>query len=231
MPPPRGPRSISARAVGADQRRRLLEALPRAVAEHGYEQTTVEHIVRLAQVRRNSFYEQFEDKRDCFGVAYEIAQERLRGVLIFQCYTHEGLAQKVGSALAAVLDLLAAKPELARLLCVEALAAGERIAIRHHEWLDCYGRMLRLASVGADASPPPAGIEPAIVGGVASRIRRVVLAGDAPRLAGLCPELARFVLSFYGSGEWPPGEPLALGAGSDSPQPQSPEPPPALEPV
>src|SRR3954447_12090922 len=77
--------AISAETVAADQRRRMLEALPHAVAENGFEGTTVEHIVKLGGVRRNSFYEQFANKRDCFAAAYEIAQERLLGVLTFQC--------------------------------------------------------------------------------------------------------------------------------------------------
>lgn len=127
---PPGPHAISADLVAADQRRRLLEALPRAVAENGLEGTTVDLIVKLAQVRRNSFYEQFKDKLDCFAAAYEIAQERLLGVLTFQCYTRAGLADRVGSALGAGLDLLSADPALTRLLVVEAPAAGGAISAR-----------------------------------------------------------------------------------------------------
>jgi AcrR family transcriptional regulator len=217
--------------VAADQRRRLLEALPGAVAEHGYERTTVEHIVKLARVRRNAFYMQFEDKHDCFGLAYEMAQERLLGVLTFRCYTRQGLAERLGAALGAGLDLLSDDPALARLIVVEAPAAGEEISARHHEWLDRYGRMLRLAAVGEDGltTPPPA-VELAVVGGIVSRVKQLVLAGRAEQLPSLRPELVQFALSFYGVRDASPGPPPADRVGAGSSQPQSPE-PGVLEPV
>ena len=224
-PLPRGPHAFSADAVGADQRRRLLEALPRAVADHGYDKTTVEHIVKLAQVRRNSFYEQFEDKQDCFGVAYEIAQARLLGVLTLQCYIRQGVTDRVSAALDGALELLRSEPDIARLLIVEAPAAGEKISVRHHEWLDRYGRMLHLAAVGRhEPAPPPAAVEPAVVGGIVSRIKQVVLAGETDKLPGLRPELAQFALSFYSAREAPP----VRREGEDLPQPQSSS---VLEPV
>lgn len=230
-PLPRGPHAISAEAIAADQRRRLLEALPRAVARKGFEGTTVEDIVKLAQVRRNSFYEQFGDKHECFSAAYEIGQERLLGVLTFHCYTRRGLADRIGSALEAGLGLLGANPVLARLLVVEAPAAGEETAARHHQWLDRYGRMLRLAAVDRPgvAKPGPE-LEPAIVGGLVSRIKQLVLAGEASELPGLRPELLRFTLSFYDSAE-APSEPAVYCRGAESAQPQSPERSSILEPV
>jgi TetR/AcrR family transcriptional regulator len=231
-PLPRGPHPLSADAVGADQRRRLLEALPCAVAEHGYDRTTVEHIVKLAQVRRNSFYEQFEDKQDCFGIAYEVAQERLLGVLTLQCYIRQGVAARIGAALQGGLELLRGEPDTARLLVVEAPAAGERIAARHHEWLDRYGRMLRLAAVGRhEPTPPPVRVEPAIVGGIVSRVKQLVLAGETDALPCLRPELLQFALSFYRTREALPGAPSGGPEVEDLPQPQSPESASVLEPV
>lgn len=222
LPLPRGPYAISADAVGADQRRRLLEALPRAVAENGFEGTTVEHIVKLAQVRRNSFYEQFKDKHECFSAAYESAQERLLGVLTFRCYTRRGLVDRIDAALKAGLDLLGANPFLANLLVVEAPAAGREIAARHEQWLDRYSRLLRLAAVDSpDVAGPRAALEPAVVGGIASRIKQLVLAGEARELPAVGAELVQFTLSFYGSPEalQAPAQPEAV----DSAQPQSPE--------
>jgi AcrR family transcriptional regulator len=226
-PLPRGPYAITADLVAADQRRRLLEALPRVVADRGFEAVTVDQIVKQAQVRRNAFYEQFKDKRDCFAAAYEIAQERLLGVLTFQCYTRADLADRVGSALGAGLELLAAEPVLTRLIVVEAPAAGGEIAAHHHKWLDRYGRMLRFAAIGnADATPPKASVEPAIVGGIVSRIKQLVLASETKKLPGLCPELVQFALSFYGLSPVSPLPPVP-----ESSQPQSPEPASVLEPA
>lgn len=229
-PLPRGPYAIPASAVAADQRRRLLDALPLAIAENGFEATTVDQIVKIAQVRRNSFYEQFDDKRDCFAAAYEIAQERLLGVLTFQCYTQTGLANRASAALGAALDLLGRDPVLTGLIIIEAPAAGREVATRHHEWLDRYGRMLHFAAMGDPGIvPPKPSVEPAVVGGIVSRVKQLVLAGETERLPQLCPELVQFALSFYGL-----LEPLATAAGEDSdepPQPQSPDRSSVLEPV
>jgi AcrR family transcriptional regulator len=231
---PRGPYAISADAVAADQRRRMLEALPRAVAENGFEATTVEHVVKLGGVRRNSFYQQFSDKRDCFAAAYEIAQERLLGVLTFQCYTQAGLLDRVGAALGGGLGLLSANPSLARLIVVEAPAAGGEIAARHQEWLDRYSRLLQLAAVGTpDAAAPKPALEPAIVGAIVSRIKQLVLAGEIEDLPRLCPALTQLTLSYYSLPASPPDPPRTSAAGGDggSSQPQSPERRAVLEPA
>jgi AcrR family transcriptional regulator len=212
----------------------MLDALPRAVMENGFEGTTVEHIVKLAQVRRNAFYEQFDDKRACFAAAHEIAQERLLGVLTFQCYTRVGLVDRVSSALGAALDLLAANPMLARLIAIEAAAAGGAITERHTEWLDRYGRMLRLAAIGSpEVTQPRAAVEPAVVGGLVSRVKQLALNGEFQRLPSLHTELVQFTLSFYGvrdlASDAPASSARRTGAGSE--QPQSPESSSVLEPV
>lgn len=222
---PRGPYAISPEIVAADQRRRLLAALPPLVAKHGFEETTVAKIVKAAKVRRNSFYEQFTDKRDCFAAAYELAQERLLGVVTFRCYTRVGLAERVEVAVAAALELLASDPAMARLIAVEAPRAGGEILARHHEWLDRYGRLLRLAAIGVGgARLPGRAIEPAMVGSVAFQVAKRVLNGEADRLADLAPEMGAHLLSFYGLPEPSPAaapDP-APAEREGSPQPQSP---------
>ncbi len=232
-PLPRGIYAIPADIVAADQRRRLLEALPVAVAGHGFEATTVDEIVKVAQVRRNSFYEQFSDKRACFSAAYEIAQERLVGVLTYQCYSHASLSDRLGTALEAGLTLLAAEPALARLILVEAPAAGEEIAVRHHEWLDRYGRLLRFAAIGnAAIDGPSRKVEPAVVGGVVSRVKESVLAGQTAQLPGLCAELVQFVGSFYTQLDAvAPAVRSKPERSQAEPQPQSSERAPVLEPA
>lgn len=184
--------------VANDQRERILAALPEVVAEHGYDGATVARIVARAGISRGAFYKQFRNSRDCLAVAHEAAQERLLGVLTLPCYARAGLPERVEGSLNAGLDLLVADPALARLLAVEAPAAGGEIARRHHEWLGRYGSLLRLASVDApDARAPERSVEPVIVGGIASRIAGEVLEGRTDRLRELAPGLVAYVLAFY----------------------------------
>jgi AcrR family transcriptional regulator len=230
---PRGPSAVSPEVVAANQRRRLLDALPVVVAEHGFEGTTVDQIVKAAQVRRNSFYEQFTDKRDCFAAAYQIGQERLLGVLTYQCYARASLPERVGNALAAGLELLGSDHALTQLIVVEAPAAGGKIAASHHEWLGRYGRLLRFAAINApEVSVPSAAVEPAIAGGLLSRVKQLALARETARLPSLCPELVQFVHSFYGSpGEAAPSSQRGRRYGQEPPQPQSSELASVLEPA
>ena len=194
----------------------------------------MEHIVKLGEVRRNSFYEQFRDKLDCFAEAYEIAQERLLGVLTFQCYTQAGLINRISAALGAGLDLLGTNPSLAHLVVVEAPAAGEKIARRHQEWLDRYSRLLQLAAVdNPDVVTPKPALEPAIVGAVISRVKQLILAGETEELPRLRPELVQLMLSYYSAPALPP-DPSRISVaeeGVESSQPQSPGRRAVLEPA
>lgn len=197
-PLPRGPYALPPEVVAKDQRERLLAALPEAIDEHGYEKTTVSHIVEIAGVARGAFYKQFVDKRDCFAAAHEAAHERLLGVLTFPCYARAGLEERVEGSLEAALAFLVAEPELARLLTVEAPAAGPEIAKRHHEWMSRYGALLRRAALGhPDVSLPSPTIEPVIVGGISSSIAAQVLTGRTEQLMDLLPELTGYVLACY----------------------------------
>jgi AcrR family transcriptional regulator len=47
-------------------RRRLLDAMAKAVRERGYRDTTVADVVRNARTSRRTFYEHFTGKQDCF---------------------------------------------------------------------------------------------------------------------------------------------------------------------
>jgi AcrR family transcriptional regulator len=229
-PLPRGPYAISPAAVATDQRRRLLEALPLVVVEGGFENATVAKIAKRAGVSPGSFYEQFADKRECFAVAYEEAQEKLLGVLTLQCYMRGTLDERVERALDAGLELLAAEPHLAKLLAVEAPAAGGEIAARHYEWLDRYGRMLRLAALGSeDRGAPPAAVESGIAGGLASQIASRAMRGQTDSLPGQAPQLSCYVLSFFAAPVVEP-EPVPVPR-SALPQPQSPLRVPAAEPA
>jgi AcrR family transcriptional regulator len=222
-PLPRGPYALPPEVVAQDQRERLLAALPEAIVAHGYEGTTVSHIVEIAGVARGAFYKQFVDKRDCFAAAHEAAHERLLGVLTFPCYARSGLGERVEGSLGAGLAFLASEPELARLLAVEAPAAGQEIAKRHHEWMNRYGALLRRAALGQpEIVMPPRAIEPVIVGGISSSIAEQVLAGRTKRLPELLPGLTAYVLSCYRSPA--PEDPRVGLLRADSSQPEQPPP-------
>jgi AcrR family transcriptional regulator len=194
---PRGRHALSPEEVLRDQRERLLDAVPRAVAEGGYEAMSVADIVKAAAVSRNAFYKNFADKQECFAAANEVGHERLFEVLTAHCEAAT-LEERVEAALTAGLEAMAADPDMARLLIIEAPSAGEQIALRYHEWLRHYGTLLRKAAPDLPSRSMPAPeVEGVIVGGIASRVASEVLHGQARKLSRLAPPLAEYVLTFY----------------------------------
>jgi AcrR family transcriptional regulator len=200
---PRGRHALAPEQVREDQRRRLVAAVPHVVAAHGYEAMSVADIVKAAAVSRNAFYNNFGDKRECFAAAHEACHERLLELLEGPCKRRGStVEERVETALGSALDMLAAEPEVARLLFVEAPGAGEEIALRHHEWLRRYGTLLRAAVPPAAAKSNPAlEIDQVIVGGLASRVAGEVLQGRAAQLRSLTPHFVDYVLAFYEAGQ------------------------------
>jgi len=201
---PRGRHALAPEEVRADQRRRLTEAVPRVVAERGYEEMSVADIVKAAAVSRNAFYDNFADKQECFAAAHEACHERLLALLERPCERGSSTEERVETALGAALDLLASEPEVGRLLFVEAPGAGPEIALRYHEWLRRYGVLLRSAiPQAAEKSSLAVEIDQVIVGGIASRVASELLQGRASQLRVLTPHLVEYVLAFYGAGPSP----------------------------
>jgi AcrR family transcriptional regulator len=204
---PRGRHALAPEEVLRDQRERLIDAVPRVVAERGYEAMSVADIVKAAAVSRNAFYKNFADKQECFAAAHDAGHERLFEILMRPCDAGATIEERVERSLAAGLDAMASDPDMARLLFVEAPSAGEEIALRYHEWLQRYGTLLR--SAAPDMPPrsiPAPEVEGVIVGGIASRVGSEVLHGRAKSLVDLAAPLVEYVLAFYRIAEPGPKE-------------------------
>jgi AcrR family transcriptional regulator len=137
-PLPRGRHGLSREEVEGSQRLRLVRAMAEVMAEKGYARTSVADILRRARVSRETFYELFDSKEDCFMSAFD---EAYRGI-------GEALAAGAGGELAAggaggraVLDIvlehylaaLASEPDLARVFLIEVYAAGPKAMERRLE--------------------------------------------------------------------------------------------------
>jgi AcrR family transcriptional regulator len=197
---PRGRHALAPEEVLADQRRRLVDAVPRVVAGRGYAAMSVADIVSAAAVSRNAFYNNFGDKEECFAAAHEACQERLLALLERPCERGSSVEERVETALGAAMGMLAGEPHVARLLFVEAPSAGEKVALRYHAWLRRYGLLLRSAVSQATAKSSLAvEMDQVIVGGIASRVASEILQGQGAKLRLLTPHLVDYVLAFYGT--------------------------------
>lgn len=122
---PRGRHKLPVETVRASQRQRLLRAMLEAVGQYGYEATTVPRVVARARVSRNSFYELFADKLDCFLVLCEELSDQLLDETFGPVDLDHWLAA-VRYGTVRYLDWWKARPLFARAYLVELPSAGTR---------------------------------------------------------------------------------------------------------
>src|SRR3954470_22993998 len=70
---PRGRHRLTREEVQTSQRERMLLSMAEAASVKGYAKTTVADVIKRARVSRETFYEHFSDKEDCFLAAYDEA--------------------------------------------------------------------------------------------------------------------------------------------------------------
>jgi AcrR family transcriptional regulator len=202
---PPGRHGLPREFVAHNQRERLIAGLAEAVAEHGYAGATIAHITRHAAVSRRTFYEHFSSKDELFVAAYETVMAELRERIAQAFEEADEWPQAMKAGISAMLQFLAAEPNLARLCMVEALVAGPVVVERYDAAIQSFvpyfrsGRDGRSSEVLARLSPTT---EEALVGGMVSLISRRIIAGRTAELEELLPDLVEFTLTPYlGSAE------------------------------
>jgi AcrR family transcriptional regulator len=96
-----------------------------AVAEKGFAGATVGEVVKRARVSRQTFYEHFANKEDCFLAAFDQEVGRLVATVGAALGSPDDpVLVRVDRVLAAYLGLLVAEPALARLFMIEIYSAG-----------------------------------------------------------------------------------------------------------
>ncbi len=140
---PRGRHGLSRDEVASSQRLRMLVAMADAMMEKGYVGTSVADVIKRAGVSRETFYQQFSSKADCFSATFDAAADAVLGAIAADLRVdlaelgtegHTDPAVRYArfvQAFTAYLEALAGHPAYARLFLVEVYAAGpEAIARR-----------------------------------------------------------------------------------------------------
>jgi len=188
--PPRGRHRLPPEVIARSQRERLLEAAVRVVAAKGYGATTVTDLTREAGISRTTFYELFEDKEACFLAAYDGAVDALVRRVAAAYETEEGWPRRARAGLAALLEALAAEPEVARLALVDVGAAGPAAQRRYRAALQ---RLTPFFDEGRDFAPGgrnlPANTSRMAIGAVAGLISDELAEERAEDLPSLLSEV------------------------------------------
>jgi AcrR family transcriptional regulator len=195
-----GPGSLPRPYFVRSPRERLLEAMVRVGAAKGYEATTIDDVVEVAGVTRESFEEMFESKEACFLEAYDAVIDVLVAHVTsaFEAAAGEPWPERIAAGLGAMVELLAAEADIARMAMVEVTAAGDDARARYRAALARFTPFLeegRDYSSQSDELPPDTARF--AIGGATSMIFDEIRAGRGPELQRILPDLVFAVLMPY----------------------------------
>jgi len=195
LPTGSGPARLSRDEVAASQRSRMLRAIAEAASDKGYATTVVADVVARAGVSRQTFYEMFTGKEQCFLEAYETCLRLIVGALERQVDSQLSPEEQLDRVLESYLDLLAAEPAVAKSCLIEIYAVGPRALALRQELTEAFTKLLmrlhqqvRIDRVGADdqsAAIPDALIYEALLGSVSSIVTTRVRRGETDSLPAL----------------------------------------------
>jgi AcrR family transcriptional regulator len=185
------PRSVLAR----HQRERVLANVVPVFARRGYQATTVDALLAAGKVGVGNFYSLFEGKEDCFLAAFDWL---LAGMRVRVDAAYRDAKSWPEGALLGLRELIVsvcAEPVAARVILVEAQAAGPAATARYEALLDEVTARLRSGRRRGVAGPElPERFEEASVAGLAYYLQQCLLGTGAPEPAPLLAEVAPLVL-------------------------------------
>lgn len=180
------------------QRTRIIAALSAEVAERGYRAVTVTDVVKRARIARNTFYDNFSSKEQCFLAAQQVAMESALERVVEAAGDINDWPARVVAGLAGLLDFVAEEPALARTFVVESLAAGPAAVKQQQESLRSFVSMFKLGrAVSPHGEGLPESLEEAIIGGVFWIVHQRLLRSEDADIREILPDLAEFVLAPY----------------------------------
>jgi AcrR family transcriptional regulator len=196
---PPGAEPVTRDRAAADQRRRILQATAELIAECGYQEATMEEIVRRAKVGYATFYKHYPGKEAAFLALLDAVIEQTVGRVEAAYKREEGpWTYRVGAALGALFEDAAAHPAPARAVLVDAVAAGNEAAAKYEAALK---RLALLLRPGRELNPRqaelPETFEETLAAGVAWVLGQRLIAGEAEKLRALLPETLEFLLRPY----------------------------------
>lgn len=185
---PRGRHKLTRDQVIGAQRDRMMRGMADAVAERGYAAATVADVLRRGGVSRETFYEQFTDKQDCFLATLDRSGELLMLVIGSQFSGTGTPLDRFDRGLHTYLDALAAESTVATVVLLESLAAGAAARQRRFAIQERFA--VAVAANFADDPrwqrlPDPLFAARTLVGGISSMVISTLAAGrpaDLPTL-------------------------------------------------
>lgn len=171
------------------------------VAEHGFAAASVSAVCARAGVSRQTFYECFGDREQCFRAILDDGYAESREIIIRSFETAGSWREGFRDALASMLFLFESNPELARVWVLDSLAAGPW-ALEHRERKvgELTRDILRHWQVPADVGSHPMAV-PTVMAGILATIQDALRSEAKPLIMLLGPLMGIATSPFVGAGE------------------------------
>lgn len=194
---PRGRHGLPRELVEQSQRERLLAAVIRVTATKGYQASSVADILNKAGVGRETFYQHFKNKENCFMAANDalIADLEARATA---AYAPPGSwPERVRRGLAEMLQWFADNAQVARVMMIETGTVGAAAGPHFRRTFRRFTAFLDEGREFADNSPELPNLASIAAGAVFARVYEEVTLGNGADLPGMLPELTFELLLPY----------------------------------
>jgi AcrR family transcriptional regulator len=195
---PHGPHRLQRNEVILNQRARIHGALIEAVAQDGYEGTSIKQVIGLAGVSRRSFYEQFANKEECFLVTFDLIARR-EVKQIRRAYLGAGgtLEERARAAFERFAKAIHDDRKATILVLLEAQRAGPAgVAHLRNATGACEQMLARVLAEEPGATALPMPIVRGIAGGLHGMAATFLRKTRAPQGVDLAEEMLRWTLLF-----------------------------------
>lgn len=196
-PLPPGRHGLSRAQVRDSQRVRLLLGMAEAVTEKGYSRATVADVLKRARISRETFYQHFTGKEDCFLAVLDASAGLLAGTLQDGAGTPaEPVLDRLERVLTTYFTTLVGQEALARVFFVESYAAGVAAQRKRVEVQERFVELM----VSAFADSPEWQAFPdarfacrIVVGGVSSLVAAALIKGETDQLEDAAPKVVALI--------------------------------------
>lgn len=205
---PRGRSALPRAEVERIQRARLASAMTEVMAEKGYAATSVGDVLGRSGVSRQSFYQVFDSKLDCFMAAFDMAGDVLVGRLLEMLGDDAGKIPGPGSSgdplegfeagFRMYLEALAMELPYTRLFLIEVYAAGDEAIRRRGELQEVFvAGLADLMGVTGEQGRFTCRL---LVAAISALVTGAVARNDAEALRAVGPPLIAHVRTLWEAG-------------------------------
>ena len=192
--PPLGREWVSREVLAEHQRDRVLEAATGVFARRGYQATTVDDLLAAGKIGVGNFYSLFAGKEDCFLATFDAITARARGRIAAAAAPAETWSERAVRGLHELVSLLVADQSAARIVLIEAQAAGPQGTQRYEALLDAATEWLHAgrAALSKEALPPT--FERSAIAGLAYYLQQCLFGAGALDADELFSEVSLVIL-------------------------------------